>query len=83
VGYDRRALWAQSALAAVILPVSRLAGDEVSNLNWLWRPFGLEQTLMPPLAWLLFAMVAYPLVLYGPSHLVLSLWWRRRAHCAA
>ena len=79
VGYDRRAPWLQSAIAAAVLPASRLAGDATTNLNWLWRPFGLEQTLLPPLGWLAFALVAYPLVLYLPSHAALSAWWRRRS----
>jgi hypothetical protein len=76
LGYDRRGWLLQTAIAWVVLPVSLLADPE-RNLNWLWKPFGVHQTWMPPALFLLIAMVAYPLALYYPTHLLLS-WWTKK-----
>ncbi len=72
-GYDRRAWLAQSLSALVVLPLSWLAGPK-ENLNWTWAPFGLKQAWMPPWAYLLLCMAAYPIVLYLPGHFLFRLW---------
>jgi hypothetical protein len=72
-GYDRRAWLAQSLTALVVLPLAWLAGPK-ENLNWTWSPFGLRQDGMPPWAYLLLCMAAYPVVLYLPGHLLFRLW---------
>jgi hypothetical protein len=78
LGYDRRGWKLQTAIAWVVLPATFLLSDPASNINWLRQPFGVPQTLMPPAAYLAFSMLAYPLVLFFPSHLALS-WWARRS----
>ena len=78
LGYDRRGWKLQTLIAWTILPLSYLFGTRETNLNWLWRVFGREQTWMDPRLWLLVAMALYPLVLYLPTHAVLSVWSRRR-----
>jgi hypothetical protein len=77
-GFDRRAILVQVAASTVMLPVSWLLGPgEYRNINWTWAPFGREQTWMPPFAYLLVAMVAYPALLWLPTHAVLALVFRR------
>jgi hypothetical protein len=70
-GYHRRGWLLQSALAVVILPVCYWFGPRSENLNWVWGPFGVEQTWMAPGWWLLCVMALYPLVLFYPAHLLL------------
>lgn len=77
LGYDRRAWALQTGVLWLVLPLSFLA-DPARNLNWLWAPFGVPQTLMPPPAYLAFCLLAYPLVLYWPTHRLLLAWSRRR-----
>jgi len=77
LGFDRRAWKVQSLITAMVLPLSFLADPQL-NLNWLWRPFGVEQTLMPPAAFLMASIVLYPLVVFIPSQLVIGAWARRR-----
>lgn len=82
LGYDRRAIWAQTATAQVILPISywvssRLEGPDWKDLNWVWGPFDERQTILPPLAFLGVVMAAYPILLYLPTHLFLR-WWAKR-----
>lgn len=58
VGYDRRGWRMQTAIAGVLFPLGVFAGTREQNLNWMYAPFGLPQTLLDPL---LFAVVAVPL----------------------
>ncbi len=58
VGYDRRGWKLQTAIAGVLFPLGVLAGTREQNLNWMFAPFGLPQTLLEPLV---FAFVAVPL----------------------
>lgn len=71
LGYDRRGWKLQTLIAWVVLPLSFLPDPE-RNLNWVWKPFGVPQTLLPPWLFLLVCMAAYPLVLYYPTHLLLQ-----------
>lgn len=58
VGYDRRGWKLQTAIAGVLFPLGVLAGTPEQNLNWMFAPFGVPQTLLEPLV---FAFVAVPL----------------------
>lgn len=58
VGYDARGWKLESVVALVLFPLGQLVGTPEQNLNWMWRPFGVEQVWMPPLV---FAFVAVPL----------------------
>ena len=77
LGYDRRGVRLQSALAAVVLPLSMLVGTREENLNWVWGPFGVEQTWMSPWAWVGCLVVLYPLVLFLPTHWAVTALLRR------
>jgi hypothetical protein len=60
-GYDARGWKLQSAVALVLLPLGQQVGTKEQNLNWMWAPFGVEQTLLPPL---LFAFLSVPIVAF-------------------
>jgi hypothetical protein len=73
LGYDSRALVAQTALAWVVLPLSYWLGDpKVENLNWVFGWTAAQQTRIPPLAYLGLVMIAFPLLIYLPTHLLLQ-----------
>ena len=79
LGYDRRGLYCQIATAAVVLPICWLGWNEKVNLNWVWGPFDRPQyVIQPPWLYLLVCLVAYPAVLYIPTHLVLSRFFGRK-----
>jgi hypothetical protein len=83
LGYDRRALWIQCILGVAILlasyfllPAPPPPKDDPAyavNINFV---YGLTddapQTYMHPLLWLAAMCVAFPLVVYWPTHLVLK-----------
>lgn len=72
LGYDSRALIAATALAWIVLPLSYWLGDpKVENLNWVYGWRAEPQTSMPPLAFLGIVMIAFPLLIYLPTYLLL------------
>ena len=71
LGYDRRALLAQTLLAWIVLPLSYFLTNRTDNVNWVYG-FGGTQKWMPAPLYLLLLMIAFPLVLYLPTHLVLK-----------
>lgn len=72
IGYDRRALLAQTLLLWIVLPVTYLATDSVENINLVYG-FGKEpQTLMHPLLHLVLEMALLPVAIYLPAHMVLQ-----------
>ena len=72
LGYDTRALVAQTALAWVVLPLSYLVGDpKVENLNGVFGWSLTPQTRVPPLAHLGLVMLGFALLIYLPTHGVL------------
>jgi hypothetical protein len=77
LGYHRRGIYLQTALAWVVLPLSFLVAGAELNLNWVWGPFGKQQDMLAPWLYLLVTMAAYPVLLFLPSHLALR-WWAGR-----
>ncbi len=76
LGYDHRGWKLQTMIAWLLLPASYLLTGPALNINWVWQPFGLTQSLMPPRTFVLFMMLAYPVIVVFPTHLLLSHWFR-------
>jgi hypothetical protein len=77
LGYHRRGWLVQTALCWVVLPLTYAFAAPERNVNWLWRPFGIEQTWMAPGLFFWVCFFAYPLVLFLPTHWLLMAWARR------
>ena len=72
--YDTRAFLAQTVLAWIVLPLTyRLADPKVENVNWVFGWTAEPQTRIPPLAYLGLVMIAFPLLIYLPTHALLQL----------
>jgi hypothetical protein len=81
IGYDRRALWAWTGLAWILLlvcfflmpPPTPNPGLTPVNINYVW---GLNdhaaQTWVSPALWFAGLMIGLPLLVYAPTHLVLA-----------
>jgi hypothetical protein len=74
LGYDRRALPAQTALCWIVLPVCYFFTPPVLDLNWVFGLANRTQTWMPGGLYLLATMAGYVAFLYLPTHLLLR--WR-------
>jgi hypothetical protein len=72
LGYDGRAFIAQSALAWVVLSMSYLLTKPSENVNWVYGFGGESQRRMSSRLHLVLLMLLFPLVIYLPTHLVLS-----------
>ena len=68
LGYDRRALWWQTALTWWLLLLTFLFAEPERNINWVQGPFGAPQEILEPLPYLIMLAVAWPLLLYLPVH---------------
>lgn len=72
LGYDRRAWWAQTLLAWTILLFCYVLTRPDDNINWT---FGLGEQPQDTLAswlYLMLIMIAYPVLVYLPTHLIVQ-----------
>jgi hypothetical protein len=81
VGYDRRAFWSWTALFWALLLVSYFLmpppnpnpGLTPVNINYVWGPDdNAAQTWVPGYIWLAGLFIGLPLLVFAPTHLVLS-----------
>lgn len=72
LGYDSRALAAQIALAWIVLPLSRLLSPPAENVNWVYGFGDKPQTVLPASLYVALLMIAFPLLVYLPTHLLLK-----------
>lgn len=71
LGYDPRALAAQTALAWTVLPLTYALTAPRENVNWVFGVGNEPQTKMPPLLYLGLLMAGFPMLVYLPAHLLL------------
>ncbi|MFC1536415.1 membrane-associated protein [Pseudomonadota bacterium] len=71
IGYDENALLLQSAVALVVLPICHLFTSREDNINWVFGVGTAAQQKTLPVPHLLLMMVAFPLLIYLPTHLLL------------
>ena len=68
LGYDRRAFFAQTILAFIVLLASYLLATQKENVNWVYGFGEKPQTWMPAPLFVLVLMIAFPLLVYLPTH---------------
>jgi len=73
LGYDETAILWQSLLAWVVLPLSYRFADPAENINWVHGLGERPQQRLPPPAYLGLLMLAFPLLVYLPTHLLLRM----------
>lgn len=69
-GYDSRGPWLQSVIGGFAIVGAWLLTEPERNVNWVYEPFGIEQTWMPTSAFVALLLLLYPLVLFYPGHLL-------------
>jgi hypothetical protein len=72
VGYDSRALWAQTALGWGVLFLCYFFTDPKENVNWVFGPGNEPQKRLHPLVYLALVMLFFPVVIYLPTHFILK-----------
>ena len=71
LGYDPRALPAQTALAWVVFPVTYVLSEPKDNINWVFGPGPQPQGRLPPRVYLALLLIVFPLIVYVPTHFAL------------
>jgi hypothetical protein len=75
LGYDARAPVAQTALAWLVLPVTyAVVRPHDENINWVYG-LGERQTRLSPRRYLALLMLAFPVIVYLPTHFALKAWF--------
>ena len=72
LGYDPRALLAQTLLAWVVFPLTYALTPPEENINWVFGPGATPQQRISPRLYLASLMVLFPLCVYLPTHLALE-----------
>ncbi len=72
LGYDRRALPAQTLLTWIVLPATYLLTDPAANINGVFGLGEEPQTVIHPVLYLTLEMIVLPIVVYWPGHLLMN-----------
>jgi hypothetical protein len=72
LGYDERALIAQTIVAIIVLPLSYWFGGPKENINWVYGFGDKPQARVPAVWFLVFLMLMFPIAIYLPTHLLLD-----------
>jgi hypothetical protein len=72
IGYDSRALLAQTVVGTLLFIVCYTLTNPAENINWVFGPGSKPQGWLPPAVYLAVIIVAFPLFVYWPTHLALA-----------
>jgi len=72
LGYSTKALIAQTVLAWTVLVLTYMTTGPEENINWAFGPGSLQQNRLPSLVYLGLLMIAFPVLVYFPTHLLLQ-----------
>jgi hypothetical protein len=72
LGYDTRAIYAQTLLVWVLLPVCYLVTDPERNINWVFGIGNPPQTWVSGSLYMVLLMLVYPLLVFIPTHFMLK-----------
>ncbi|GAC1401676.1 MAG: hypothetical protein NVSMB56_16760 [Pyrinomonadaceae bacterium] len=71
LGYDTRALPAQTVFAWIVLTVTYLLKPS-ENINWIYGFGDTARKILPAPLYIALLMLAFPLLIYLPTHLILK-----------
>ncbi|WP_299825902.1 membrane-associated protein [uncultured Pontibacter sp.] len=70
-GYEVTAIYWQTALAWVVLPLTYFLTPPHENINWVFGLGDKPQRKIPPKVYFILALLFFPVAIYLPSHLLL------------
>ncbi|RDV14166.1 membrane-associated protein [Pontibacter diazotrophicus] len=71
-GYDTDAIYWQTALTWVVLPITYLVTDPKENINWVFGPGSKPQKTIPRGLYLVCVMLIWAIAVILPSHFLLK-----------
>lgn len=79
LGYDSRGWKLATVITWIVIPVNYLWRPQY-NINWARGLFMREQHIVPGVVYVIAYLIVVPLLIYYPTHLILSKW--AQTHCA-
>lgn len=76
LGYAPEAFIAQTVVAWIVLPLTRRLTDPQKNVNWVFGPGSERRSRLPAFMYVGSLMIAFPLLVYLPTHLLLHTLFR-------
>jgi hypothetical protein len=70
LGYDSRAFFWQTLVAAIVLPLSYFFGTSRDNVNWVYGFGEKPQTMLPAPLFVICLLLMFSLAVYLPMHLL-------------
>ena len=67
-GYEPRALPVTIILVLALYYLTYWLADPATQVNWVWGPFGRQQSIMPQTIYPLFAALVFSVIFLVPSH---------------
>ena len=71
LGYSPKALIAQTVLAWIVLPLTYVITDKEQNINGVFGPRLAQRDRLSSILYLGLLMIAFPVLVYVPTHLLL------------
>jgi hypothetical protein len=71
LGYNDEAIFWQTGLASIVIPITYFFTDPEENINWVFGPGEKPQKRIPPPLYLLAVMLFFPVFIYLPTHFLL------------
>jgi hypothetical protein len=78
LGYDVRGWKLATLMTWIVIPINYFWRPQY-NINWARGLFMREQHVVPGVVYLFAYLIFVPLLIYYPTHLVLSSWFRQRS----
>jgi hypothetical protein len=69
---NTKAIYWQWALAWIVLPLTYVLTDPEDNINWVFGLGDEPQEAIPKGIYFLLVIIAFPLIVYLPSHFLLK-----------
>lgn len=77
-GYDKRALWCQTILIWIVLPLTYFFTEPKRNINWVFFPILRQWHWMPLYVWLIILLIGLPVFILLPFHLFFKRFVKKR-----
>lgn len=76
--YDRRAGIYMTALYIFTIIITYFYTEPEKNINWVFLPQKIKMPLLDQNTWVLFLLIAFPLLIFLPTHMALKRFFRTK-----
>lgn len=74
IGYNNIGWKLETIVSSIAIPMGYFFTKPEENVNWVQRPFEQAQNWMPTEYFVLVCILAYPILLFLPTHGLIKTW---------